>query len=127
MRDLDKQIRLDKYLFFVRIFKSRNIALKAISKGNIKIDESIIKKPHKRVKIGDILTIEKNRHVKKMKILQIPNRRESFEVSSSKYEIISSDNYRSKDSTINVHKFLVRSGRPTKNDRRKIDKLMSRY
>ena len=71
-------VRIDLYLFYIRIHKSRNIASKFISNGKLKIGNQVIKKPHKRVFVGDVLTIEENFSFKVIEVLKIPFSRGPF-------------------------------------------------
>ncbi len=77
--------------------------------------------------IGDVLTIPKNDEVKILKVIDIPSKRGSFRDSLLFYEDLTLPTIQ-KLSNINNNKikFLDRVGRPTKQERRKIDKLMGR-
>ncbi|MFV0289954.1 MAG: RNA-binding S4 domain-containing protein [Mangrovibacterium sp.] len=55
---MDVQVRIDKWLWAVRIFKTRTIAAEACKKGKIYIAGSQIK-PSRTVKIGDIISVKK--------------------------------------------------------------------
>ena len=116
-------MRIDKYLWCIRIFKTRNIATESCKKGHVKID-GINCKPSKDVYGGEIISVRKNQVNYKIEILDIPKSRigaklvhqfckditpkEEFE----KYDLLqySKDYYRKKG-----------TGRPTKKDRRDID------
>jgi len=116
-------MRIDKYLWCVRIYKTRSLATEACKKGHVKMnDESI--KASKLVFSGDALSVRKNQINYKFEILDIPKNRigaklvnlhlkdvtpaEEFE----KFDLLkySKDYYRKKG-----------TGRPTKKDRREID------
>ena len=119
-------IRLDQYLFFVRLFKSRNLASKFVSNGKLRIGGTIVKKPHKLVSINNILTIENNDKIKIIKILKLPIRRGPFLEAKDCYEDQTPDLEKNKNFQKNINSYISRVGRPTKMDRRKIDKLMGR-
>jgi ribosome-associated heat shock protein Hsp15 len=116
-------MRVDKYLWCIRIFKTRSIATTACKKGQVKIDSSTIK-PSKEVFGGEKIQIRKNQINYLIEVLDTPKSRvgaklvdlyrkdktpkEEFE----KTELLkyTQDYYRKKG-----------TGRPTKKDRRDID------
>lgn len=122
-------MRIDKYLWCVRVYKTRSIATDACKKGHVKIDGVSIK-PSKDIFTGEKLTVRKNQVVHELIILDLPKSRlgaklvslylndvtpkEAFE----KQELIkySQDYYRKKG-----------SGRPTKKDRRDLDGVNESY
>ena len=62
------KIRLDKYLWAVRLSKTRSQATELINKGKVLINDSLIK-PSREIKIGDIITILKHNAKFKYQIL----------------------------------------------------------
>ena len=126
MNFVQKQaIRIDQFLFFIRIFKSRSLSAKHISNGNITVQGVRIRKPNRNVVVGDLITVKIREHIKAITILKIPLRRGPFCEAKECYE-----NNINMSSNIKINNyynsFVNRSGRPTKMDRRKIDKLMGR-
>ena len=73
-----KTVRLDLYLFYIRLFKSRNLATKFISSNRIRVSGQVTQKPHKLVSIDNVLTLPMNDKVKIIKVIDIPYRRGSF-------------------------------------------------
>ena len=122
-----KTVRLDLYLFYIRLFKSRNLATKFISANRIRVSGQVTQKPHKLVSIDNVLTLPINDKVKIIKITDIPYRRGSFLESVLYYEdltpIEKKEIITNKSSQMN---FVKRVGRPTKLERRQTDKLMGR-
>ena len=120
-------IRLDLYLFYIRLFKSRNLATKFIITSRVRIAGQVTQKPHKLVSIDDVLTIPINDKVKILKIINIPNRRGPFLESILYYEDLTPIEKKETktDKKVNL-KFVERVGRPTKLERRQTDKLMGR-
>lgn len=116
-------MRIDKFLWCTRYFKTRSIATEACKKGHIKINGSSIK-PSKDVFLGEKITIRKDQINYEIEILDIPPNRvgaklvdlyrkdvtpkEAFE--NQELLKYSKDYYRKKG-----------AGRPTKKDRRDID------
>ena len=120
-------MRLDRFLFFIRIFKSRSLANKSVISGKVRINGSLIYKGHKKVVIGEKISIDKYNHIRIIKILDFPKRRGSFDESKLFYkDLTPKENLISKTKE-KLSPFVYRkTGRPTKMDRRKIDKLMGR-
>lgn len=122
-----KTIRLDIYLYYIRIFKSRSISTKFVSTNRLRISGQVTQKPHKMISIGDVLTISINDNIKVLKVLDIPNRRGPYSESLSFYEDITPiENIAKKESIKLDMKFVERVGRPTKRERRQTDRLMGR-
>ena len=116
-------MRIDKYLWCVRYFKTRNIASTACKKGHIKVNEAIVK-PSREVYPMDKITVRLNQVNYQLTVLDIPASRvgaklvDIYRVDNtpkSEFEAqellkYSKDHYRQKG-----------EGRPTKKDRREID------
>ena len=83
-----KTLRLDIYLYYIRIFKSRSIATKFVLTNRLRISGQVTQKPHKMISIGDVLTMTINDNIKILKVLDIPNRRGPYSESLNFYEDI---------------------------------------
>ena len=59
-----KTLRLDIYLYYIRIFKSRSIATKFVLTNRLRISGQVTQKPHKMISVGDVLTITINDNIK---------------------------------------------------------------
>ena len=120
-------LRLDTYLYYIRIFKSRSIATKFVLTNRLRISGQVTQKPHRMISIGDVLTMTINDNIKILKVLDIPNRRGPYSESLNFYEDITPiENLQRKVDENNNIKFMDRVGRPTKRERRLIDRLMGR-
>ena len=121
----DLNIRLDQLLYYLRFFKTRGIATRAIEKGSCKVNNFVVKKKNKVIDIGDIISIKNEKLTKQIKILKIPLRRGPFKEAIIHYKDITPVFLKE-----NIeNKFLKKISfgrRPTKSIRRKIDKLMGR-
>lgn len=120
-------MRIDKFLWSVRFYKTRNIAAEEIKKNRVSIGENTVKSS-KEVKEGDVIKVRKNQIDYKIKVLQIPKSRigaklvplhVADQTDKEQYEILQmrkmqQDYYRIKG-----------EGRPTKKDRREIDGYIS--
>ena len=120
-------LRLDIYLYYIRIFKSRSLATKYILSNRLRISGQVTQKPHKMISIGDVLSMTISGNVKILKILDIPNRRGPYSESLNFYEDITPIENNQKREYLKPNiKFAERVGRPTKRERRQIDRLMNR-
>ena len=70
-----KNIRLDQYLYYIRLFKSRNLASKFIITNRLRVSGQVTQKSHRLVSIGDVLTLLVNDKLKILEVINIPNRR----------------------------------------------------
>jgi len=117
-------IRIDKWLWAVRIFKTRSLATTACNAGKVKINTDHIK-PSKLIVAGDIITVQKEiiKHTYRVKEI-IENR------IAAKLVIHYCEDLTPEDELIKKKEFLKSSfyrpkglGRPTKKERRDISKL----
>ena len=122
-----KTLRLDIYLYYIRIFKSRSIATKFVLTNRLRISGQVTQKPHKMISVGDVLTMTINDNIKILKVLDIPSRRGPYPESLNFYEDITPIEIIKKKESNNIDiKFVERVGRPTKRERRQTDRLMGR-
>ena len=116
-------MRIDKYLWCVRYYKTRNQASIACKKGHVKVNNSSIK-PSKEVYIGDIVGIRKNQINYKIKVNDTPpNRVGAKLVDLYRTDLTPKSEFESKE-LLKYSKDYYRKkgmGRPTKKDRRSID------
>ena len=122
-----KTLRLDIYLYYIRIFKSRSIATKFVLTNRLRISGQVTQKPHKMISVGDVLTMTINDNIKILKVLDIPSRRGPYPESLNFYEDITPIEIITKKERSNIDiRFVERVGRPTKRERRQTDRLMGR-
>ncbi|MCE4066768.1 RNA-binding S4 domain-containing protein [Chryseobacterium gleum] len=119
-------MRIDKFLWSIRFYKTRSIAAEEIKKNRVSIGTSAVKSS-KEVKEGDTIKIRKNQIDYKIKVIQIPKSRIGAKLvplhiqdvtDKEQYELLklrkmSQDYYRNKG-----------EGRPTKKDRREMDEYV---
>ena len=122
-----KTIRLDIYLYYIRIFKSRRLANQFVSFNRVRVSGQVTQKAHKIISIGDVLSMTIKDTVKIFRVLDIPNRRGPYSESLNFYEDITPiENFQKNQDLKPNNKFVDRVGRPTKRERRQIDRLMGR-
>jgi ribosome-associated heat shock protein Hsp15 len=68
-------MRIDKYLFFVRLVKTRGLAQKLIEAGHLRIDGRVVERAHAEVRTGCVLTFPLNGRVRVLKVEALPVRR----------------------------------------------------
>jgi ribosome-associated heat shock protein Hsp15 len=79
-------IRLDKWLWFVRVVKTRSIAQELAASGHVRINSVRVVNVAKAVYIGDILTIALFSRVLVLKVVGVPERRGSATEAQKHYE-----------------------------------------
>ena len=124
---MTEKIRLDIWLWHARFYKSRNLSSKAILSGKLRVNSIKIIKPASKVKINDVLTIN---HVNTVRIIQIQSigaRRGPASEAQALYNDLSPDvtaASKSKDVSEKSKKDINK--RPTKKDRRILDKIVAK-
>ena len=118
------KIRIDKWLWAVRIYKTRNLATEACKKGRILVN-GLPAKPSKDISVGNILTVRKLPVIYTFKVIQLTERRLSAKFVENFYKDLTSPEELDK-LKVNELFFIKRdrgTGRPTKKERRLIDKM----
>jgi ribosome-associated heat shock protein Hsp15 len=115
-------LRLDKWLWHARVFKTRSLATRFCSGGRIRIGGRVIDKAHYAVKPGDVLTFAHGRDVKVLKIVALGLRRGPAPEARRLYEDLSTPRIIDPLDVAPAQRERG-SGRPTKADRRAMDRL----
>ena len=68
-------IRLDKWLWQARFAKTRSVAAQLGASGQLRVNRAIVSKPHRLVRIGDVLTFAVGNQVRTVKIAALGSRR----------------------------------------------------
>ena len=122
---MTEKIRLDTWLWFARFYKSRTLSSKAILSGKLRINSNKITKPATKVKIDDVLTIN---YVNMIRIIQVQSlgfRRGPASEAQNLYIDLSEDRIGSSRIKRKTEKSKKDSNkRPTKKDRRILDKIV---
>jgi len=120
-------MRLDKFVWVVRLYKTRSIATKACQAGKVKVNE-VDAKPSKEVKLNDIISIRSNPIWQTYKVIAIPKSRIGPKlVAENIIETTSSEDLellRTITEQNRQNRFAGQRGRPTKKDRRNIEKFI---
>ncbi|MGD9811127.1 MAG: RNA-binding S4 domain-containing protein [Sphingobium sp.] len=67
--------RIDKYLWFVRLAKSRSIAQAMAERGIMRLNGRRIDRAHSPVRVGDLITLAQGERVRVVRVLDLPSRR----------------------------------------------------
>ncbi|RZT96984.1 heat shock protein Hsp15 [Ancylomarina subtilis] len=122
---MNDKVRIDKWLWAVRIFKTRSMAAEACKKGKVTI-EGVTIKPSREVKQGEVINLRVPPITRSYKVLAISGKRMSAKLAVDFVkDVTAQDQLNLLDATKNFG-FEKRDrsiGRPTKHDRRMIDKL----
>ncbi len=120
----DRQ-RIDKWLFFARVVKSRSLAAKLAVAGRVRINRDKASQASDLVKPGDVLTITLDRRILVYKVVDAGKRRGPADEARTLYEDMSPPPAPKGEAPANAMPPLrnAGSGRPTKRERRETDKL----
>jgi ribosome-associated heat shock protein Hsp15 len=119
------KIRLDKYLWAVRLSKTRSQATELISKGKALLNEAVIK-PAREVKVGETITLLKHNARFQYKVLQLLDKRVGAPLVKDYIQDITSleEIEKLKAYQDAQRNYRQTDGKPTKKDRRELDRFM---
>lgn len=125
--DITEKFRIDKWLFAARFFKTRSLAADAIERGRVYLNDQRIK-PAKIVAVGDRLTIRIGNYQYMIEIRALSNKRGSAPQAQQLYR--ETDESREQRELLAARlkaqpQPFFSKGRPTKRDRREIERLIS--
>ena len=124
---MTEKIRLDTWLWYARFYKSRSLSAKAILSGKLRVNSNKIIKPASKVKINDVLTIN---HINMVRIIQVQSlgsRRGPASEAQKLYNDLSGDmTDASKIKSVSEKSKKETNKRPTKKDRRILDKIVTK-
>ncbi len=84
-------MRLDKWLWHARIYKTRTLAIEMVSRGKVRVNSGLTKKPATAVGPGDVLTLVQGREVRVLRVTGLPERRGPAAEAQATYETVSAD------------------------------------
>ena len=124
-----EKLRLDKYLWAIRIFKTRSLATEACKAGRVKLNGQNIK-PSAIVKIGDVYQISKGVERKVLEVVDFSYNRTDAKIAVTKYKDLTPVEETHAFKSVFHAPTLKRdrgTGRPTKRDRRETDGLLDSF
>ena len=110
-------IRLDKWLWFARFFKTRSLATKQVAGGLVRINGTKVDKPATKLAPGDTLTFAQGREIRVVRVLALGERRGPAPEAQALYDDLTPA---PKENIPSAPRFEGK-GRPTKKDRRALD------
>ena len=132
MSDPAGTLRLDKWLWFARFFKTRSLATKYVQGGKLRVNTVNVAKPHYSLRVGDVLTFPMRSGIKVVKVLDLGSRRGPAPEAQTLYEDMSppppkrTDAEEENGPSPAAGPVAARergAGRPTKRERRETDRL----
>jgi ribosome-associated heat shock protein Hsp15 len=121
----DTNVRIDKWLWAARFFKTRSLATDAVDRGRVRVDGDAIK-PARNVKLGDKLTIDNGSNAWEVLVTGISDQRGSATIAATLYEETALSIEKRENDQVARRLFrepaLEIKGRPTKRDRRAMGK-----
>ena len=116
-------MRVDKYLWCIRYYKTRSIATRACKKGTIKVNNDVVK-PSREVYPGDVIILRKEQVNYTIEVLNTPESRLGAKLVDMYRKDITPKEALSQKELLKYSKAYYRKkgvGRPTKKDRRDIE------
>jgi ribosome-associated heat shock protein Hsp15 len=119
----DRQ-RVDKWLWHARVVRTRSTAAALVTSGHVRINGARIDAPARAVRPGDVVTVGLDRTVRVMKVVGFVERRGGSESARALYEDLSAGTEATpKPAASEPAERQPGTGRPTKRDRRALDRL----
>jgi ribosome-associated heat shock protein Hsp15 len=126
MNEDNDKLRIDKWLWAARFFKTRSLAVEAVESGKVTLNDARIK-PAKAIGAGDRLVIRLGQYQFEVEVLGLSNRRGPAAEAQKLYRESEASKARRAEIAANLKALPKPSfkGRPTKRDRREIERFES--
>lgn len=118
---MSDSLRVDKWLWHARFFKTRTLAAKVVTSGAVRLNSVKIAKASVTVSEGDVLTFPQARDVRVIKVVAIGTRRGPAPEAQALYEDLTPPAAPTPPGADNPER--LRRGRPTKKQRRELDAM----
>ena len=120
-------IRLDKWLWFARVVKTRTLAQKLVRAHKVRVNKDKISNPAKPVVVGDVLTITLERQIRVFEIVECGKRRGPFSEAVNLYHDLAPVQVTNRKFEPGIKPMVQKKiPRPGKLDRRKLLELKNR-
>ena len=124
---MDK-VRIDKWLWAARFYKTRSLATEEIDKGRVRVNDVDVK-PAKEVKVGDTVTLRQGPVARTVVVRGISDKRGAAPVAQLLYEETEAS-LKQREQAVELRRLepatSLEHGRPTKRDRRDMDKVSNK-
>ena len=123
------EVRIDKWLWAVRIFKTRTIAAEAIKKGRVMVGNAAVK-PSRMIRVGDVVQVRKPPVTFSFKVLALSDKRMGAKLVPQFMENITPPDQYELLELNKISGFVDRqrgTGRPTKKDRRDLEQFADSF
>jgi ribosome-associated heat shock protein Hsp15 len=121
--DAAQSLRVDKWLWHARFFKTRSLAARAVTGQGLRVNGQRVTKASAAVRPGDVLTFAQGEHIKVAKIVALGTRRGPAPEAQALYEDLSPPVLPRAERAMSAPTRPKGAGRPTKAERRAIDEL----
>ena len=118
------RLRIDKWLWYARVTKSRSLAQKLATSGHVRLNKERVTSAAQQVRVGDVLTVALERRVLVLRILVLGSRRGPAPEASLLYEDLSPAPAPRAERPAPVAMREPGTGRPTKRDRRQMERFV---
>lgn len=122
-----EKIRIDKYLWSIRLFKTRALATKACDDGKVKANGSSLK-ASKAIRIGDEYEVKTPDRKSVIKVTALLDHRVAYSEAIKHYEDLTPPEEKARQEMVqavfHTGKRLSKQGRPTKKNKRDLDQFM---
>jgi ribosome-associated heat shock protein Hsp15 len=122
----DDRQRIDKWLWHARVVRTRSAAAELAASGHVRLNGERVHAASRPVKVGDVVTVALDRAVRVMRVTGFAERRGGAPEARTLYEDLSPAPPRREGETESQGEREAGSGRPTKHERRAIDRLLGR-
>lgn len=121
-----EKLRLDKWLWYARFFKTRSLAAAVVGSGKVRVNGTSVAKRSITVTAGDVLTFPKDDHIRVIQVDACGQRRGPAPEAQALYTDLSPPELRTRNVRPENPGFDGK-GRPTKRDRRQLDLSRARH
>lgn len=129
MKEPKNEVRIDKWLWAVRLFKTRSIAIEACKKGRVSI-KGVTIKPSRSIKVGDVIEVRRPPVTYSFEVLNLSENRMGAKLVPEFMKDVTSASQLEILEMSKVSGFVDRArgtGRPTKKDRRELNQFTEDY